>query len=83
MVNSLQCPSIPVAQAWSSLSERVFRVMNVRMGSTRHDQRHRLMKLFGNKKARIRNAASLATAAAVLEGVSKLIPDMPDNRLGQ
>jgi hypothetical protein len=39
---------------------------------------HFFKDMFGNKKRRICDAHSLATAAAVLEGMSKLMPDMPD-----
>ena len=43
---------------------------------------HMFKELFGNKKTRIRNAASLATAAGILEGISNLIPEMPDTMAG-
>jgi hypothetical protein len=43
---------------------------------------HIFKEFFGSKKTRIGNAASLATAAAVLEGMSKLIPDIPDTVAG-
>ena len=35
-------------------------------------------EMFGDKRTRRRNAKSLATAAAVLESMSKLVPGMPD-----
>jgi hypothetical protein len=35
-------------------------------------------EMFGDKRTRLRNARSLATAAAVLENMSKLVPGMPD-----
>lgn len=34
--------------------------------------------MFGDKRARLRNARSLETAAAVLENMSKLVPGIPD-----
>jgi hypothetical protein len=37
-----------------------------------------LKDMFGNKRTRHRNAKSLATAARVLESMSKLLPGMPD-----
>jgi hypothetical protein len=43
---------------------------------------HFFKDMFGNKKTRLRNAHSLATAAAVLEGMNNLIPDMPDTMSG-
>jgi hypothetical protein len=43
---------------------------------------HLFKEFFGNKEVRIRNAASLATAAVVLEGMSKLVPEMPDTISG-
>ena len=38
---------------------------------------HLLKNLFGDKRTRLRNAKSLQTAAAVLDGMSTIIPEMP------